>query len=263
MLTFLAIAFFIFGIIIGSFSNVVIYRLPNNLSIVKPRSACPKCHKEIKWYDNIPILSYVLLKGKCRECHEKIPFRYPLVEGIMGIMYLLAFLWFGLQPLLAFYIIFITIGIIIIFIDLSEMIIPDSLNLSILILGFAHLVFVFINDGFEETISHLLGMVFGFGLLLLVRRLGFVFYKREALGFGDVKLMGASGLFLGLGLTLLSFLVASITGAIIETILMKTKVRKKHAEIPFGPYLILGMLISLFFGNMIISWYFGFFWEMN
>ena len=224
MLTFLAIAFFIFGIIIGSFSNVVIYRLPNNLSIVKPRSACPKCHKEIKWYDNIPILSYVLLKGKCRECHEKIPFRYPLVEGIMGIMYLLA---------------------------------------SILILGFAHLVFVFINDGFEETFSHLLGMVFGFGLLLLVRRLGFVFYKREALGFGDVKLMGASGLFLGLGLTLLSFLIASITGAIIETILMKTKVRKKHAEIPFGPYLILGMLISLFFGNMIISWYFGFFWEMN
>lgn len=257
-----AITLFVFGLIIGSFSNVIIHRLPKNESIVSPGSKCPKCDHKIKWYDNVPLISYLFLGGKCRNCHTRISLRYPLVEGLMGLLYLFSYQWIGLGVPLIFTILFITIGIILIFIDLDYLIIPDVFVISILGVGIANLIYIWINQGGEKVFSYLLGMVFGFFLLLLVRVAGYAYYKREALGLGDVKLMGASGLFLGLEKILLTILVASIIGAVVESILIALKFKKKDTEIPFGPYLIIGLFISLFFGKVIIDWYIGFFWEL-
>lgn len=251
----LSISFLILGLLIGSFTNVIIYRTPIGLSIVKPNSRCGHCETEIKPYDNIPVLSYIFLKGKCRTCKTKISFRYPFVELLTGILYMLAYLWFGLTFDFLLSMIFITTGISIIFIDLDHKIILDRFNLIILGLGVAKIIELFINQDTTGVVLKLIGMFAALTIFLLIRRVGFLVYKKEALGFGDVKLMAAAGLYLGIGNILLTILFSSVIASIVILSLINMKKIKKEAEIPFAPFLVIGMFIALAFGNQLIQWY--------
>lgn len=254
---------FIVGLVIGSFSNVCIYRIPRNESIVFPASHCPACGQTIKWYDNIPLLSYIILKGKCRFCQNAISIQYPLVESLTGSIYLFIFLSYGLHLKSIAYMFFCSALIIITFIDLKEEIIPDTISISFLILGFLLSVLI-------KTISpldSLLGIFVGGGTLLLVAVAGSYFFKKEAMGGGDIKLSAMVGSFLGWQLTLLSLFLAFFSGAIAGVIILLKRKEKKDVTgeeddsisldtIPFGPFIALGSVIALFFGKAILNWYF-------
>ncbi|MBP8718620.1 MAG: prepilin peptidase [Candidatus Atribacteria bacterium] len=238
------------GLIIGSFSNVCIYRIPRQESLIRPGSHCPKCNQPIKFYDNIPLVSFIILKGKCRYCKEKISWQYPLVEFLTGIIYLLLFLRYGLQLVTFVYMFFCSALIIITFIDLKENIIPDVLSLPFLLLGF--LMSFFLKN--LSPINSLLGILAGGGVLLLVAILGSFLFKKEAMGGGDIKLAAMVGAFLGWQLTLLSLFLSFFTGAIIGIVIL-IKNKGESDPIPFGPFIALGTIIALFFGNSIINWY--------
>lgn len=253
--------FFIFlvGISIGSFLNVVIYRVPNNLSVVKGRSFCPKCKKMIKWYENIPVLSYIFLKGRCSNCKEKISFRYTLVELITGIAYILIYIFYP-NFCIEFFLnlLFITLLIPIIFIDYEHKLIFDRFNISILLLGIICLFFTknLVNDiDFKERIF---GALFGGGFLFLVGTIGSKILKKEALGLGDVKLLFACGFYLGFKLIFLALMLGCFILLITQAIKTILKI-KREEEIPFGPFLCYGMFISLLFGNELINWYLNLF----
>ncbi len=250
-----AAAFLIVGLIIGSFLNVIIYRTPRKISIIKPGSHCLNCQNKIKWYDNIPIIGYLLLKGKCRTCGQKISIRYPLVEGLTGILFAAAYLKFGFTVEFLLALIFLAVGIVIIFIDLDFQIIPNLTVIIILILGIAKVLLVYFTEGRSAIDYYLLGFIVGFGVLFVIRLLGQLVFKQEAMGWGDIKLMTVAGLFLGVGNIILTILFSSIIAAVIELTLLKTGKRKKGDLIPFGPYLIIAMIITLFFGSEIINWY--------
>ncbi|HBY57790.1 MAG TPA: prepilin peptidase [Candidatus Atribacteria bacterium] len=238
------------GLIIGSFSNVCIYRIPRNESLIRPGSHCPKCNQPIKFYDNIPLVSFIILKGKCRYCKEKISWQYPLVEFLTAVLYLLLFLRYGLQLVTFVYMFFCSALIIITFIDLKENIIPDVLSLPFLLLGF--LMSFFLKN--LSPINSLLGILAGGGVLLLVAILGSFLFKKEAMGGGDIKLAAMVGAFLGWQLTLLSLFLSFFTGAIIGIVIL-IKNKGESDPIPFGPFIALGTIIALFFGNSIINWY--------
>jgi len=238
------------GLIIGSFSNVCIYRIPRNESLIRPGSHCPKCNQPIKFYDNIPLVSFIILKGKCRYCKGKISWQYPLVEFLTGIIYLLLFLRYGLQLVTFVYMFFCSALIIITFIDLKENIIPDVLSLPFLLLGF--LMSFFLKN--LSPINSLLGILAGGGVLLLVAILGSFLFKKEAMGGGDIKLAAMVGAFLGWQLTLLSLFLSFFTGAIIGIVIL-IKNKGESDPIPFGPFIALGTIIALFFGHSIINWY--------
>ncbi len=238
------------GLIIGSFSNVCIYRIPRNESLIRPGSHCPKCNQPIKFYDNIPLVSFIILRGKCRYCKEKISWQYPLVEFLTAVFYLLLFLRYGLQLVTFVYMFFCSALIIITFIDLKENIIPDVLSLPFLLLGF--LMSFFLKN--LSPINSLLGILAGGGVLLLVAILGSFLFKKEAMGGGDIKLAAMVGAFLGWRLTLLSLFLSFFTGAIIGIVIL-IKNKGESDPIPFGPFIALGTIIALFFGNSIINWY--------
>jgi len=244
---------FTIGLVIGSFSNVCIYRLPRDESLIFPGSHCPKCNKPIKYYDNIPLISYLILKGKCRYCQEKISGQYPLVEFLTGFIYLVLFLSYGLQLRTFVYMLFCSALIIIIFIDLKEKIIPDVISLPFIALGF---LLSFVPNNLSP-INSLLGILVGGGSLFLIAVVGSYLFKKEAMGGGDIKLAAMIGAFLGWQLTLLSlflgFLLGSNVGIII---LIKNKGNKDQSDsIPFGPFIALGTVIALLFGKAIIDWY--------
>lgn len=249
----------LFGLAIGSFLNVVIYRLPNNMSLVKPSSHCPKCGYKLKWYDNIPVLSYLLLKGKCRSCKDKISPRYMAVE-LMGLFISLGvFLVYGLSLNYVIVTLLFMTFVCIVFIDLKHYIIPDSLNVFIVILGIASLFTKFSYGRFTITyVDKLLGFTLGLAIILLVfiiERL----LKKEIIGGGDLKLITAVGLVIGWELTLLGILFASIIACLVELPLSLNKKLRKDHVLPFGPYLALGFACSLLWGLNLLEWYFGMF----
>ncbi len=248
------ITVFIIGLVIGSFSNVCIYRLPRNESVIFPASHCPSCNQSIKWYDNIPLLSYLILKGKCRFCQNKISAQYPLVEFLTGYIYLVLFLLYGLQLKTFVYMLFCSALIIITFIDLKEQIIPDVISLPFTALGF--LLSFFLKS--ISPIDSLLGILAGGGSLLLIAVAGSYLFKKEAMGGGDIKLAAMVGAFLGWQLTLLSLFLGFFFGAISGLIiLIKNKGKGEQDDaVPFGPFIALGAVIALFFGQAILKWYF-------
>ncbi|HPK87028.1 MAG TPA: prepilin peptidase [Atribacterota bacterium] len=250
---FTGLIIFIIGLVIGSFSNVCIYRIPRNESIVFPGSHCPGCNQLIKWYDNIPLFSYLFLKGKCRNCKINISWQYPLVESLTGFIYFFLFYFYGLQILTLAYMLFSSVLIIITFIDLKEKIIPDVLSIPFLALGF---LFSFLRQDFSPLDS-LLGVLAGGGSLFLIAVLGSFFFKKEAMGGGDIKLAAMTGAFLGWQSTLLAlflgFFIGSVTGIII---LMRNKNKLSDTALPFGPFIAVGSIITLFLGEFIINWYF-------
>ncbi len=241
------IVFFIIGLVIGSFLNVCIYRLPRNKSIIRPRSFCPYCRKPIKPYDNIPILSYILLGGKCRNCKKPISWRYPLVEFLSGIFFVLLFLKFGLSFSLLKFIIFLCLLIIATFTDLSHQIIPNVVSLPGIVVG---LLF-----NISSLLDALIGTLIGAGILWVFRQAGLWVKKQEMMGWGDIKMAGMIGAFLGVSAGLLALFLGVCLGVLIWSLLILFKVKSRKEFIPFGAFLAFGSVIAVFFNQQIISWY--------
>jgi len=244
----------ILGLIVGSFSNVCIYRIPKNESIVYPASHCPKCRSIISPKDNIPLLSYILLKGRCRNCKSKISIQYPVVELLTGLTYLIIYVIYGLSIQTLIYIILSSALIIIAFIDLNEQIIPDVISLPGIVIGFILSFFV----PYISFINSASGVVVGGGIILVIGLAGSVIFKKEAMGGGDVKLAAMIGAFLGWRYIIVSLFLGFFLGALTGIILIMAKIKKREDAIPFGPFIALGSIITLLWGEKIISWYLGF-----
>ena len=245
---------FIVGAAMGSFANVVICRLPRRESIVQPGSRCPLCETPIRWYDNIPILSYFVLRGKCRSCGAPISFRYPLVEILTGSLFA-AILWrVGLGWHTAVLAVFCWALVVVTFIDLDHRIIPDVISLPGIAAGAA----ASLIPGFPGPADSGLGIAAGGGFLFLVLYAYEKIMKDEGMGMGDVKLLAMIGAFLGWQALPVTILVASITGTAAGVVFALAKgepVRK--FPVPFGPFLALGAVVHLFFGRELILWYLG------
>jgi len=245
---------FLLGLIIGSFSNVCIYRIPKNESIIFPASRCPNCHTPIKAIDNIPILSYLLLKGKCRQCGEKISIRYPIVEFLSGVIYLLIFLVYGRSGQSIIYALLSSALIIISFIDLDKQIIPDEISLPGIIIGFILSIFV----PYISYFNSILGIIIGGGIIFLIALAGLAIFKKEAMGGGDVKLAAMIGAFIGWKYIIISLFIGFFIGAIAGILLILSKIKSRDDMVPFGPFIALGSLITILWGENILSWYLGF-----
>lgn len=241
------------GVCVGSFLNVVIYRLPNEMSLSKPASHCTKCDYTLKWYDNIPVLSYLILGGKCRKCKCPISPRYMLVELFnMGLWLLSAALFWEKSPIYAVMAMVVSSALIcIFFIDLEHMLIFNRFSLLVALGGVAAMF-----TG-EHTVwyDHLIGAFAGGAVFLLLYYGCIAVLKQEGLGFGDVKYAAAAGLLLGWQKLILAILVASVAGAVAMSVMNRITKSDKRTEHPFGPYLVAGTLLALFCGDGIIGWY--------
>ncbi len=247
---------FLLGITLGSFLNVLIYRLPRRLSLIRPSSRCPRCDSKIKFYDNIPIFSYLILGGICRSCGSKISIRYPAVEASAGLLSVLALYHFGITPK-GFEALFLSlIFIAIFFIDMEFTIIPDVFTLPGIIIGFG---ISFLPGGFVNWNQSLIGLLVGGGSFFLVGMLGEFLFKKEALGFGDVKFAAMLGAFLGWEFLILVLILASFLGSVVGiAIIYFARKKGKPHYIPFGPFLVAGAMIAIYFGNIIIRAYLDF-----
>ena len=243
----------ILGSLWGSFANVCIYRIPLKGGVVKGRSFCPKCKKKILWYENIPILSYFLLGGKCSKCKKKISTQYLIVEAISIISFLIIYYLFGISLTTILLIILFLSFLIIFFIDLKHYIIPDVLTFPMMALGFFKSFDPNLSPIFPNYINSLLGGIIGYGIIWLL----IIFYKKirnkEGMGLGDAKLLAVIGFWFGwISIPFVIFL-SSITALIIVTPDLLKKSKKLTSEIPFGPYIITGTFIYLLFQNQFIS----------
>ncbi|WP_080558977.1 prepilin peptidase [Bdellovibrio bacteriovorus] len=249
------VLFFVLGAIFGSFGNVVIYRLPREESVVKPRSYCYGCKTQIKWYDNIPILSWFILRGKCRKCQAKFSFRYPLVEIIMAVLFALSYHYAGLTWTLLEYLIFIFGLVVCTFIDLDHMILPDEFTLSGIVIG---LVGAALNPQ-REFLDALFGVLMGGGFLWGMAYVYYMFTKNEGMGGGDIKLLAWIGAIVGWKAIPFVIMTSAIVGSVIGLIAARKQKAGLKTVIPFGPYLALGAVVYLFGGEAIALWYLGLF----
>lgn len=236
---------FIFGVAIGSFINVCIYRIPAETSIVKPSSRCPSCGHPIRFYDNIPILSFLILRARCRDCGAKISWRYPLIELITGLMALLLFGKFGLSLVFLVFFIFTAVLIVIAFIDLDHQIIPDILSLPGIPVFFLAAVFIVKLPWLEA----LIGLLIGGGVLLAIAYGYELITKREGMGGGDIKLLAMIGGFLGWKSLIFVLLFSSLTGAVVGIAAMVIKKQDTKYAIPFGPFLSMAAVAWIFWGD--------------
>ena len=241
----------IFGALVGSFLNVCIFRLPKEESIIWPGSHCPHCKNAIKFYDNIPLVSYFLLRGRCRYCQGTISLQYPLVEGITALSSLFLFIKFGPSLNYLFYFSFVSALIVITVIDLYHQIIPDAISLPGIGVGLLASILIPKITFFNS----LIGILLGGGSLFLVATLYQWLFKREGMGGGDVKLLAMIGAFLGWKAVLLTILLSSLIGSVTGILMMVVKGKDFKYAIPFGPFLSLGAVISLFYGEEIVRWY--------
>ena len=246
---FLFVLFFLIGAVIGSFLNVCIYRIPAKISVAWPPSHCPKCNKEIKWYDNIPILSFLILGAKCRYCKEEISFQYPLVEFLSAVLTTCFFYVFGLTPWLFCVLFCLYVLIVASFIDIKTYTIPDFLSVGLIFFG---LMVCFLNPAFSGSFleifrTSLIGASVGFfgswGLALICSAV----IKKDSLGGGDIKLMGAIGALCGVLGLINVLMIASLLGLLYFAFLAYLKKSPKNGAIPFGPFLSIGLLINLLF----------------
>jgi len=260
------------GLAIGSFLNVCISRLPVAESIVSPRSRCPECRSPIASRDNVPVLSYLFLGGRCRNCKHKISIRYPFIEALTAAVSGLIYLKFGLGVEWIVYFLFCAALIVLAFIDADHRILPDVITLNGLWIGLAISVFLWlpgpliarllqglgvIHPGPRLTsiASSLIGAVVGGGLLWFVREAYFRLRGVEGMGFGDVKMMAMVGAFIGTALTLFTILVGSVLGSIIGLTLMRFAGKDREYELPFGTFLSFGAILAVLYGNELISIY--------
>jgi len=245
---------FLFGTVVGSFLNVCIYRLPKEESVVTPRSRCPACQTLIHALDNIPLLSFVLLRGRCRACGAPISWRYPLVEALTGTLFALTVVRFGVTLQAAFLLIFLAGLIVISFIDLDHQIIPNVITLPGIPLGL--LTGFLFRD--PPLLDRLIGTLAGAGFLYLVLFYGGVLYGQEAMGEGDLNLIAMVGAFLGWKAVIVTILVGCLVGSVLGLSLIALRRLGRRQHIPFGPFLSLGAVVALFWGDRLITWYLGF-----
>ena len=243
---------FIFGAVVGSFLNVCIFRIPAEESIIKPLSQCPRCHHPVRFYDNIPIISFILLRGKCRDCGGKISWRYPLVELITAALALLLFLQFGLTLKFLVFFIFTAVLIVITFIDLDHQIIPDVLTLPGIPIFLLLAIFVVKIPWMEA----LIGLLIGGGLLFAIAFIYQLITKREGMGGGDIKLLAMVGGFLGWKSLIFILLFSSFSGAIVGITAMIIKKQDMKYAVPFGPFLSAAAIAYLFWGDAFIRFLF-------
>jgi leader peptidase (prepilin peptidase)/N-methyltransferase len=238
---------------IGSFLNVCIYRLPESRSIVSPPSSCPSCGKGIAFYDNIPVLSFIILRGKCRSCGAKISWRYPLVELMSGVLAALLIYKFGATVEFFFSYLFCASLIVVTFVDLKHWIILDEISLPGIVIFF---VYSFFNPRLPWKAS-LLGIVLGGGFLALIAVIYYLLTKTEGMGMGDVKLLAMIGAFLGVEGVIFTLVVGSIVGSLVGLVMMLVSKGDTKMPVPFGPFLSLGAVADVFFGGMLFDLYFG------
>ena len=263
---------FLFGLIVGSFLNVCILRIPADKSIVLPASSCPKCGKAIAPYDNIPVLSWVFLGGKCRNCKTRISAMYPAVELLTGLLFLGCYFAFGPTVDALKWAIFAALLIVLTITDLRDRILPDEVNFFGLGAGLLFSFFTKSMDGTALWIANkwfdfpppqvalsfadaALGALAGSGLLWIVAEGYFRIRGREGMGLGDVKMMAAVGAFLGLKRTLLTVLLGSLLGSVIGILLIAISKKGRDYELPFGTFLGAGALLVVFFGTPALQWY--------
>ena len=243
---------FTLGTIIGSFLTVCIHRIPDGKSIVAPRSACPACGTQINWYDNVPLISFLRLKGQCRACQGPIATRYPVIELINGLGYLLVVWRFGFIWETVVYAGLFSVFWVVTWIDWDHKIIPDVITLPGVVIGILCGSLV-LPTGW---LNSLLGIVVGGGILLVLAWLSPYVFGKEGMGGGDIKFLAMVGAFLGWQQALITLMIASVFGSVIGIGLVVFKVMKKDQYIPFGPYLALGAFIAMLWGTDIWQWYF-------
>lgn len=244
-----AILFFVFGTVFGSFFNVIGLRVPKKIAFANDRSYCPKCEEQLKWYELIPVISFVLQLGKCRNCKQSISPIYPIVELATGALFLFSYLQIGLEIELITAIIMISMLMILFVTDMTYMLIPNNILLFFLpLLGIMRII-----SPLDPWYNAIIGGAVGYGLVAII-----IILSRGGMGAGDMKLLGVLGIVLGLGNVLLTFFIAALLGALIGGLMMLFKKLKRRQAIPFGPYIIVGAIFTYFYGDGVINWYLSF-----
>ncbi len=255
------LVFVVFGLVWGSFLNVCIYRWPQdppNNNVIKPNSYCPNCKKPIAWYDNIPVISYILLKGRCRNCRKKISWRYPFVEVFSALIWVFCYSFFGVSVKTFVFILYFSLLLVGSMVDFEHRIIPDEVTVGGMLLG---LVLSFIFPQLHNSEAHLVGFlksfvgaIVGGGMIYLIAILGEWIFKKEAMGGGDVKLQAMIGAFLGWKCAILSFFLGCFIGSVLG---IYNIIRYKDNTLPFGPCLAIGSVICMFWGEKILHMFFS------
>jgi leader peptidase (prepilin peptidase)/N-methyltransferase len=244
----------VIGLCVGSFLNVVIYRLPLGQSLVSPGSRCPKCGYALRWYDNIPVLSWAALAGRCRQCRTPISMQYPIVEIVTGLLFLLVAWLTPVGPLLISRLILVAILVALFGIDLEHQILPNTITLPGIVVGLMFSVIA--PPGWKDA---LLGALLGAGVLYGIAAAYYAVRREEGLGMGDVKMLAMIGAFLGWKAVLVTLVLSSFSGAILGMALIAAQRGGMKLALPFGTFLAVGALAAMLAGDPLIAWYSGFF----
>ena len=244
------------GLVVGSFLNVCVYRVPAGQSVISPRSQCPACHTPIAWFDNIPLLSYLWLGRRCRHCQTSISIRYPVIELMNGLGYVGVAATFGYTLAAGVYALFFSALLVVAWIDVDHLIIPDVISLPGIVIGLLAAATVLPIGMVNATI----GVLLGGGILWILAILSPYLFGKEGLGGGDIKLLAMIGAFLGWQPVLLTLMMASVFGAVVGIGLLVFKVMERGQYIPFGPFLVFGALVALFFHADLVQWYIKTMW---
>ncbi len=262
----------IIGLVIGSFLNVVIVRLPSDVSISTPRSRCPHCQQLIAWYDNIPVLSYLILAARCRRCHQKISARYPFIETLSGVVSVLLYFKFGISVEWGIFFVFSAALIVLAFIDLDHRILPDIITLNGIWAGVVANVYLAQPNPFMTRLfrtaglaganslliplaASLLGALIGGGLLWGVAEAFLRLRGIEGMGLGDVKMMAMVGAFLGAPHALLTIMLGSLVGSVIGLLFIRLADKTREYELPFGTFLSFAGIVAVLYGDAMLRWY--------
>ncbi len=240
----------LFGAVIGSFLNVCIHRLPKRESLVWPGSRCPQCGTAIRWYDNVPLLSYVWLRGRCRECRSRISWRYPLVEALNAAGYGLILWRFGGTATAVVYAMLFSALLVVSFIDLDHMIVPDRITLPGIVLGLV--TGTLLLPRWWDSVA---GFLLGGGLLYFMAWISPYLFGKEGMGGGDIKLLAMIGAFLGWKPVLITVILGGILGSVVGVGLLAARVITRENYIPFGPFLSMAAVVTMFYGPEILNWY--------
>jgi leader peptidase (prepilin peptidase)/N-methyltransferase len=238
------------GAIIGSFLNVCIHRLPRKKSVVWPGSACPGCGRELEWFENIPVFSFLALRGKCRTCGRTIGWRYPIIEALTAIMFAAGWWYYGPGPLLVSRLVFGCALIVLFAIDLEHHLLPNVITIPGILIGFAFSFFT--EPGWQAS---LIGLLAGGGILFAIAEAYYRIRHEEGLGMGDVKMLSMVGAFIGWQLTLLTLMAASLSGTVIGMLLIVAKRGGMKSALPFGTFLALGAAVAATVGPSLLDWY--------